>query len=33
MYKPDDENMAVLYITNGEARCCSFWALERKVKF
>ena len=33
MYKADDGNMAVLYITNGEARFCSFMAPERKVKF
>ena len=33
MYKADDDNMAVLYITNGEARFCSFSAPERKVKF
>ncbi len=33
MYKADDGNMAVLYITNGEARFCSFSEPERKVKF
>ena len=33
MYKPDDGNMAVLYITNGTARFCSFSAPERKVSF
>jgi len=33
MYKADDDNMAVLYITNGEARFCSFSAPERKIKF
>ena len=33
MYKPDDGNMAVLYITNGVARFCSFAAPERKVAF
>ena len=33
MYKADDDNMAVLYITNGEARFCSFSAPERTVKF
>lgn len=33
MYEADDDNMAVLYITNGEARFCSFSAPERKVKF
>ena len=31
MYKADDDNMAVLYITNGVARFCSFAAPERKV--
>ena len=33
MYKADDENMAVLYITNATARFCSFSAPERKVSF
>ncbi|MBQ3876871.1 MAG: pyridoxamine 5'-phosphate oxidase family protein [Prevotella sp.] len=33
MYKANDGNMAVLYITNGEARFCSFSEPERKVKF
>ena len=33
MYKADDDNMAVLYITNGEARFCSFMGAERKVTF
>jgi len=33
MYKADDDNMAVLYITNGTARFCSFAAPERSVKF
>ena len=33
MYKADDENMAVLYITNATARFCSFSAPERKVNF
>lgn len=33
MYKADDDNMAVLYITNGVARFCSFAAQERKVAF
>ena len=33
MYKADDDNMAVLYITNGVARFCSFAAPERKVAF
>ena len=33
MYKADDDNMAVLYITNGIARFCSFSAPERKVRF
>jgi len=33
MYKADDDNMAVLYITEGTARFCSFTASERKVKF
>ena len=33
MYKADDENMAVLYITNATARFCSFSAPERKVGF
>ena len=33
MYKADDDNIAVLYITNGSARLCSFAAPERKIKF
>lgn len=33
MYKADDDNMAVLYITNATARFCSFAAPERKVSF
>ena len=33
MYKADDGNMAVLYITNATARFCSFAAPERKVSF
>lgn len=33
MYKPDDGNMAVLYITNATARFCSFSAPERVVNF
>ena len=33
MYKADDDNMAVLHITNGTARFCSFAAPERSVKF
>ncbi len=33
MYKADDDNMAVLYITNGVVRFCSFAAPERKVAF
>jgi uncharacterized pyridoxamine 5'-phosphate oxidase family protein len=33
MYKADDGNMAVLYITNATARFCSFSAPERKVSF
>jgi uncharacterized FAD-dependent dehydrogenase len=33
MYKADDDNMAVLYITNATARFCSFAAPDRKVNF
>jgi uncharacterized pyridoxamine 5'-phosphate oxidase family protein len=33
MYKADDDNMAVLYITNGTVRFCSFAEPERKVSF
>ena len=33
MYKADDDNMAVLYITNATARFCSFTEQERKVNF
>ncbi|MCR5513540.1 MAG: pyridoxamine 5'-phosphate oxidase family protein [Prevotella sp.] len=33
MYKADDGNMAVLYITNATARFCSFMAAEKKVCF
>jgi uncharacterized pyridoxamine 5'-phosphate oxidase family protein len=33
MYKADDGNMAVLYVTEGTARFCSFAAPERKATF
>lgn len=33
MYKADDDNMAVLYITQATARFCSFTEPERKVNF
>ena len=33
MYSADDDNTAVLYITDGEAKFCSFTAPERDVKF
>lgn len=33
MYKANDNNMAILYITNATARFCSFSAAERKVTF
>ncbi|MBQ6187588.1 MAG: pyridoxamine 5'-phosphate oxidase family protein [Prevotella sp.] len=33
MYKADDDNMAVLYVTNATARFFSFGAPERKVNF
>ena len=33
MYKADDDNMAVLQITNATARFCSFSTPERKVNF
>ena len=33
MYKADDDNMAVLQITDATARFCSFAAQERKVNF
>ena len=33
MYKADDDNMAVLYITNATARFCSFAEPEREVRF
>ena len=33
MYKADDDNMAVLYMTNATARFCSFAGPERKVNF
>ena len=33
MYKADDDNMAVLYITDATARFCSFSAPERTVVF
>ena len=33
MYKADDNNMAVLYITNATARFCSFAQAEQKVQF
>lgn len=32
-YKADDDNMAVLYISNGTARFCSFSEPERVVRF
>ncbi len=33
MYKADDNNMALLQVTNATARFCSFGAAERVVKF
>lgn len=33
MYSATDDNMAILYIVDGEARLCSFMAEEKKVKF
>jgi len=33
MYKADDGNMAVLYITDATARFCSFTEPERRVSF
>ncbi len=33
MYKADDDNMAVLYITGATARFCSFSEPERRVNF
>ena len=33
MYKADDDNCAVLYITEGIARICSFSAADRILKF
>lgn len=33
MYKADDDNMAVLYITNATTHFTSFSAPERKVNF
>lgn len=33
MYKADDDNMAVLYITHATARFCSFSSQERTVAF
>ncbi|MCR5044111.1 MAG: pyridoxamine 5'-phosphate oxidase family protein [Bacteroidaceae bacterium] len=33
MYQADDDNIAVLYITDGSARFCSFSGPERKVRF
>lgn len=33
MYKADDDNMAVLYITHATARFCSFTAPEKRVNF
>ena len=33
MYKADDDNMAVLYVTNATARFCSFSGPERTTKF
>ncbi len=33
MYSADDDNMAILYITNATARFCSFMAPERTVSF
>ena len=33
MYKADDDNMAVLYVTKATARFCSFTEAEKKVNF
>ena len=33
MYSATDDNMAILYIVDGEARLCSFMGAEKKVKF
>ena len=33
MYSATDDNMAILYIVDGEARLCSFMGVEKKVKF
>lgn len=33
MYSADDDNTAVLYITDGEAKFCSFSEPERNIKF
>ena len=33
MYSAPDDNMAILYIVDGEARLCSFMGAEKKVKF
>jgi uncharacterized pyridoxamine 5'-phosphate oxidase family protein len=33
MYSATDDNMAILYIVDGEARLCSFMVAEKKVKF
>ena len=33
MYKADDDNIAVLYMTDASARFCSFAAPERKIRF
>lgn len=33
VFKADDDNMAILYITNGTARFSSFAGEERTIKF
>lgn len=33
MYSADDDNMAVLYVVDGEAQMCSFSAPTKEVKF
>ena len=33
MYSATDDNMAILYIVDGEARLCSFMGAEKNVKF
>ena len=33
MYSATDDNMAILYIVDGEARLCSFMGAEKKLKF